>query len=57
MEHWPQYTYLVLMFLGLLVSIHEHGKPRSNGNAFSFVIGTAIGASLLIAGGFFKGVF
>jgi len=45
------------VFLGLLVSVHEHGRPRSNGNAFGFIVGTIVAASLLIAGGFFKGVF
>lgn len=51
---WPQYTYLVIMCLSLLVSILNHGKPRDAYNAYAAFIGTIVAVFVLYNGGFFK---
>jgi hypothetical protein len=56
-ENWgfPQYCYLVLTFIGLLVVSNEHGKPRTGQyNIFSTLATCIFVLSLLYFGGFFK---
>ena len=52
---WPQWTGLVLMFLGLCVSSAMHGKDKAPEKYNGFVALTrfALWAFLLIFGGFF----
>lgn len=51
----PAIIYLVLIGVSLLVSAHEHGKPRDGKyNFWTSLVSTAIGVSLLVWGGFFK---
>jgi hypothetical protein len=56
MTLWPQYTYLVLVLLGLGICIADHNKPRDPGNAWSSIIATGIVFFLLTKGGFFDGM-
>lgn len=51
--HWPQITYIVISTLGIGISIAQHGKPRSNENAFTTIIASCIAYALMYAGGFF----
>jgi hypothetical protein len=57
MSHWPQFTYIALILLGLGVCIAKHGQPRGPHNLVTDLISTALVLWLLIAGGFFQGVF
>lgn len=57
MNHWPQWVFLALTFIGLLLTVHDHGKPRKPDNAWVTLITTAITLWLLAAGGFFTGMF
>ncbi|UWG96827.1 hypothetical protein LPY66_18410 [Dehalobacter sp. DCM] len=50
----PQIIYIVLIALSLGINIAEHGKPRSNNNAWYAVISAAITTGILIWGGFFS---
>ena len=51
---WPQITYLVLVFIGMLLAAHEHGKPKTgNHNFWTQVTASSIGWTLLYFGGFF----
>jgi hypothetical protein len=52
--HWPQGIYVAITLVGLALSIANHGKPRSNENAWTTIIAVVITYSLLIWGGFFK---
>jgi hypothetical protein len=51
---WPQGILLALVAFGLFVSALEHGKPRSNQNAWLTLIATVIQLALLVWGGFFR---
>jgi hypothetical protein len=58
MSHWPQFTYLALLFLGLGATIAtNYGKPRGPAHTWASLIGAAIGLFLLQQGGFFQGMF
>lgn len=50
----PQIIYLGLVSLSLGIQIANHGKPRSNENAWAGFIGICITIGLLYWGGFFK---
>lgn len=50
----PQIILLVIMGAGLLLSAHDHGKPRSDNNFWVSMISGLIIIGLLIWGGFFK---
>ncbi len=52
--HIPQIIYLVLVACSLLVSAHEHGKPRANQNFWINFVTSAMVVGLLLWGGFFK---
>ncbi len=52
--HWPQLTYLALVFTGLGLSWAKHGEPRSPENGFTTAIASVIALSLLYFGGFFS---
>ena len=51
---WPQWAFLALAVLTLLVKVVLHGKPREPNNGFYAIIDFGIGMFILIAGGFFK---
>lgn len=55
MSHWPQWLYLVLMFIGIICVAYSHGKPRKE-NIFVHLIAVAIVMTILIFGGFFRGM-
>ena len=51
---WPQWTWLAMMAIGLLIAAHEHGKARTGRESFwTSAIAAAIHVALLLAGGFF----
>jgi hypothetical protein len=50
---WPQITMVVLMALGLGISLAKHGEPREPYSFGTALLGTALAAGLLWAGGFF----
>jgi hypothetical protein len=49
----PQITYLMIVFLNLLLSAHLHDKPRSNENFWITLIANVILSLLIYSGGFF----
>lgn len=57
MSHWPQWLYLSLLFIGIVITAYEHGKPRKPENLFWHLIAVAIIITILIFGGFFRGLF
>lgn len=57
MSHIPQWIYIALMIASLGVACHEHGKPRNPGNVFYRLADYSIELIILIAGGFFSGMF
>ena len=52
--HAPQIVYLSLVLIGIVTAIIDHGKPRTNENAWSTLVSAAIAIALLYWGGFFK---
>lgn len=51
---WPQWTVLILMFVGLAIQTAFHGKPRTdNFNGFGAIVRFSLFMFLLIFGGFF----
>jgi hypothetical protein len=50
---WPQWAYLGLLFLALVLVAGSHGKPREPHNAFYSFLNAALVLFLLTAGGFF----
>lgn len=52
---WPEWIYVGINILGLLISVSEHGKPQSGTkNAVPSVIALLIVLPLLYWGGFFS---
>jgi hypothetical protein len=52
--HWPQYAWLALAALTLIVGAVADGTPRTGTNRFSVaLVGTMLSAWLLWCGGFF----
>lgn len=52
---WPQITYLVLVFIGMLLAARDHGKPKTGTeNFFTTIFASSIGWTLLYFGGFFS---
>lgn len=49
----PQIIWFFLAFIGLIVEIINHGKPREPHNAYTFAISVVISFLLLYWGGFF----
>lgn len=52
---WPQWTYVVLMLIGLIAHAHKHGQPR--GEKYNFgtqLLAVIITVFILGYGGFFK---
>lgn len=54
---WPQWTYLILNLIGIGLVISNHGKPRTNENAYAWIISALIQFFILFKGGFFNGFF
>ena len=51
---WPQWLWLGLMGVALLLAAHKHGTPRTGLNSFwASLFAAAIEIALLLAGGFF----
>ncbi len=50
---WPQWTWLILAFLSLLINTGSHGKPRDPHNGFVALLSFGLVLFILIAGGFF----
>ena len=62
---WPQWTILVLLFLGFLITASQHGRPRvqlsgpdkgkpEEYNGFTSIARFALWMFVLVAGGFFS---
>lgn len=54
---WPQYLLLALICLSAGVTLAKHGDEHPDYNFFTFALALAIEMAILIAGGFFTGVF
>ena len=53
--HWPQITYLILVFLGTGISIERHGRPKTgHENCGLTILSVVIVMFLLYQGGFFS---
>lgn len=51
---WPQITWIILVFFGLLTNATKDGQPKvENYNFGLYLISAAIGFILLKCGGFF----
>lgn len=50
----PAIITIVLMSAGLLLTAHDHGKPRKPNNFWTTLLSTAITLGLLLWGGYFK---
>ena len=50
---WPQWVWVVLMFLSLLLAAGEHGKPHGPYNFPMSFLSVCVSVFILIAGGFF----
>lgn len=52
---WPQWSYAILMLIGLWVAISKHGEPKiiQNYSMGEATLNTFIACVLLVAGGFF----
>ena len=50
----PQWIWIGLQGVGLLIAAYEHGKTRKNTNFWSTLIAVTIANSILYWGGFFK---
>ena len=53
---WPQITIIAMYAAGVALAAALHGQPRPPYSLWSQLFAVAIGASLLYAGGFFRGV-
>ena len=54
--HWPQYTWLAIVFLGLGLKMANHGKPMEEKHSVWAYLGScAFTAFILYKGGFFTG--
>lgn len=51
---WPQWTWVIVVVLGLIIDAAEHGKPKGEYNFPMGLIGKVIAAFILICGGFFS---
>ena len=51
---WPQWTYLIMCIISLLISAGSHGKPREPHNGFVAFVAFGIATFLMIAGGFYQ---
>lgn len=58
MHHWPQFTLVCLLMVGLGLSLahHEESRPRKE-NFGASVLAVAFTLWLLYEGGFFTGMF
>lgn len=52
-EAWPQLTWVVLVLIGLIVSLLEHGEIVRR-NFWTTLIATILSVVLLYHGGFFE---
>lgn len=52
--HAPQWTYAALTLAGLMLSAHDHGKPRRNENVWASIVASVLTLSILFWGGFFS---
>jgi hypothetical protein len=50
----PAIIVLAISGISLLITAHDHGKPRSDNNFWISLIGTIITLGLLYWGGFFN---
>lgn len=57
MSHIPQWIYIALMVVAFGAACHEHGKPRKPSNVFVTLAAYGVELAILIAGGFFSGMF
>lgn len=54
-SHWPQYTILFLIVMGLGISLARHGEPKLERESFwTSLFAYAITVWLLLQGGFFN---
>lgn len=53
MMGWPQVTYIALLAASVGIALVKHGEPRKPWDAWDHVLGAALTAFLLYAGGFF----
>lgn len=51
---WPQWTFLALCTLDVLVHAYSHGTPKGNYNIGNKAIDCAVLIALLSCGGFFS---
>jgi hypothetical protein len=49
----PQITMIIILCIGFGISLANHGKPRSEENAFIVFVSTVITLAILYWGGFF----
>ena len=49
---WPQIMYIILISIGLIVSLH----PKTDTNAWHYIITASIEVFILYSGGFFNGL-
>lgn len=54
---WPQWTFIVLLILGLGIALGKDGQPRGNWSFWASLFNSAITFVILYFGGFFKGMF
>ena len=54
--HWPQITYLAIIFVGFGLTLAKHGEPRTgNYSVYTYLVANALVIGLTYAGGFFTG--
>ena len=54
--HWPQYTWLAIVFLGLGLKMANQGKPMEGKHSVWAYLGSCVfTAFILYKGGFFTG--
>ena len=50
---WPQWTVAIVYSLGVILTIRDHGKPKTgNGNGFFAILAFGLLALVLHVGGF-----
>ena len=56
MNHWPQWTFLALLGLSLLITIAKNGEPREPYNSGMALGNFCLVMFILYFGGFFQAV-
>lgn len=53
--HWPQWTFLIWMLIGLMANSIKHGEPYDlKRNAFVSFIKFVVVSAILVCGGFYR---